>query len=98
MKKSINMLMLAAGECNLFTKSEMRQSSISEILSKFSVGTENRTKTIIGVPNPSLVGAIIDLPNKMLVSTEQAVILRMRRRNKKQVKNCDCYLFSFSIT
>ena len=88
--------MLAAGEYHLLTPSAMHQCTISEMLSKFSVGTENRKNTTVGAPDPSLVGAIIDLPNKMLVSTEQAVILRMNRGGNKQVKKCEYSLFSLN--
>ena len=66
-KKSINILILVAGETHLFDHSAagVNHYSISQMLAKFSVGTEKRKSAITGPPNPSLIGPIKDLPNIM---------------------------------
>lgn len=51
--------------------------SISDILSQFSVGTENRKKNIMAPPDPSLIGAVANLPYDTLQSTEKSVMIRM---------------------
>ena len=75
MKKYMNILMLASGE----EKGVDMNASICNILSGFQVGTEKRKNTIVGAPDPSLIGSIMNLPNLMLVSTEQSAMLRMKR-------------------
>ena len=63
--------------------------SISDILSQFSVGTENRKKNIMAPPDPSLIGAVANLPYDTLQSTEKSVMIRMgtavcKSKKKKQ--------------
>ena len=77
MKKYINVLMLASGDEELDTNK-----SICDILSIFQVGTQKRKETIVGTPDPSLIGPIIDLPITSLISSEQAAMTRMKRSRK----------------
>jgi hypothetical protein len=75
--KNMNTLMIAAGGEE---SSKSSSTSICEILSKFSVGTENRKGGTTGSPDPVLIGAIKDLPNQSLVSAEHTVITKMKRK------------------
>ena len=59
--------MIATAETHLFDHSVVgiTNYSVSQMLAKFSVGTEKRKSAITGPPNPSLICPIKDLPNIM---------------------------------
>ena len=82
MKRSIFLLIAATGDTSSFDSS----SSIFDLLSHFSVGTENRKKHNIGPPDPNLVGPIRNLNVKTLTSVEKMAIGRMGRSKKSKSK------------
>ena len=84
MKKSLGILMLASGDSNL---QNPNTKSICNMLSDFQVGTERRKSAITGLPDPSMIGAIIDLPNERLVSSEQMAAGRMKRSNNQNSRS-----------
>ena len=54
------------------------------MLSKFQVGTEKHKSAILGPPEPSMIGPIISLPSRFLVSNEKAAMIRMRQTKNPQ--------------
>ena len=74
MKHSIFVLMLAAGQQGLKSEDIFQPSrEIRDILSTFSVGTENRKKMVVGPPDASKIGPLCDLGDASLVSVEKMV-------------------------
>ena len=86
MKEDIFVLMLAAGQQDLESAKVFEKGNkIRDILTAFSVGTENRKKMTVGPPDPSKVGPLRSLAGSGLVSVEKHIAdqtVHLRKRNR----------------
>ena len=84
MKANIFILMIAAGQEGDLVPGQRRMESmtIRNILSSFSVGTENRKSMNIGPPDPTKIGAVKNLPSRHLESVESKIMKQMEETTK----------------
>ena len=85
-KKSIFILMLAAGQRGdlVSERGQHDKMTIRDILSLFSVGTENRKKSKAGPPDPTKIGAVKDLSSVSLASVETKITKMMNHVSQAQ--------------